>query len=121
MQIRLSLNTFRKEDECQQQLHLEALVEPYSNQQHMLNIYCILVSVDCYAKDLMTSAWKICVLLSALMIQSSYEGFMSSVPDGKQFMALFPLHGTARYGTVHFWGVSTGYCTWYLIQYASQK
>ncbi len=29
----------------------------------------------------------------------------------------FPLHGTARYGTVRFtFGVfSTGYCTWYLI------
>ncbi len=29
----------------------------------------------------------------------------------------FPLHGTARYGTVRFTfgGFSTGYCTWYLI------
>ncbi len=33
-----------------------------------------------------------------------YEGFMSSVPDGNNYGA-FPLHGTARYGTVHFWGV----------------
>ncbi len=29
----------------------------------------------------------------------------------------FPLHGTARYGSVRFTfgGFSTGYCTWYLI------
>ncbi len=29
----------------------------------------------------------------------------------------FPLHGTARYGSVRFTfgGVSTGYCTWYQI------
>ncbi len=33
-------------------------------------------------------------------------------------MALFHCmvrHGTVRFGTVHFWGVSTGYCTWYLV------
>ncbi len=29
----------------------------------------------------------------------------------------FPLHGTARYGSVQFTfgGFSTGYCTWYLV------
>ncbi len=29
----------------------------------------------------------------------------------------FPLHGTARYGSVRFTfgGFSTGYCTWYLV------
>ncbi len=34
-----------------------------------------------------------------------------------QTFGAFPLHGTARYGTVRFTfgGFSTGYCTWYLI------
>ncbi len=38
-------------------------------------------------------------------------------PDLKRSNGAFPLHGTARYGTVRFTfgGFSTGYCTWYLI------
>ncbi len=41
--------------------------------------------------------------------------FMSSRP--LTTFGAFPLHGTARYGTVRFTfgGFSTGYCTWYLI------
>ncbi len=37
--------------------------------------------------------------------------------DSSNTYGAFPLHGTARYGTVRFTfgGFSTGYCTWYLI------
>ncbi len=36
-----------------------------------------------------------------------------------KLMALFPLHGTARYGSVRltFGGFSTGYSTWYFFFY----
>ncbi len=44
----------------------------------------------------------------------------TSLPDNfrkELTYGAFPLHGTARYGTLRFTfgGFSTGYCTWYLI------
>ncbi len=44
--------------------------------------------------------------------ETAYREEVSTLTNGA-----FPLHGTARYGTVRFTfgGFSTGYCTWYLI------
>ncbi len=55
------------------------------------------------------------------MQRSTYLSYQTShickSPGLKRSNGAFPLHGTARYGTVWFTfgGFSTGYCTWYLI------
>ncbi len=64
---------------------------------------------------------SICTLHGILSLAAVTSGTSTSLTSLAALHTLaygaFPLHGTARYGTVRFTfgGFSTGYCTWYLI------
>ncbi len=69
-------------------------------------------SLDEYAYSFLSDLAE----LHLIFISFSISSTMLLVAPESTYGA-FPLHGTARYGTVRFTfgGFSTGYCTWYLI------
>ncbi len=84
----------QKRDECQQERHLEALVETYSNQQHMLNFYIRLLRIQfLFWRKKVFAEFQFgidIILLSALMIQSSmkssrWEHLLTSILDNTDF------------------------------------
>ncbi len=71
-------------------------------------------------RNIREAKWNVPPLIPFTEEVQKLHTFLSQVQD-EWFNQLsdgaFPLHGTARYGTVRFTfgGFSTGYCTWYLI------
>ncbi len=88
------------------------------------------VAKCCWKKTLLNLARKLlswkhwCVWTKGLWVSSLSLGLNTQCNTASvNYCGAFPLHGTARYGSVRFTfgGFSTGYCTWYFFNTTSAE